>query len=257
MMGRCPVGGGKCEKECAVLEVEDELECSCGCSKHDHDQCQEKRSSHSWNRESCECECRDQSLQRQCLESPGKLWDSSSCSCICQHQDSCEKGLIFNSKSCLCEPTDTFLEDIEKSEIVKEDRDIIIIAEESDAIAYLVTHWIEIVIIIVLATASVILIIVIVLLIRRVEKMKEIINKTTDAASDQTDVHSSRTSPDLEERQIKHPGQKADQSTAKGNGHSPTINNFNPIKTLFNTFFICFRIFHGKCSCALNMELLW
>merc|ERR1712029_639776 len=45
--------------------------------------------------------------------------------------------------------------------------------------------------------------------------MKEIINKTTDAASDLTDVHSSRTSPDMEERQIKHPGQKADQSTAK------------------------------------------
>ena len=28
---RCPLGGGSCQKECATLEVEDELACGCGC----------------------------------------------------------------------------------------------------------------------------------------------------------------------------------------------------------------------------------
>ena len=30
MLGVCPLSGGKCEKQCAVVRVEDELECECG-----------------------------------------------------------------------------------------------------------------------------------------------------------------------------------------------------------------------------------
>ena len=80
MMGKCPVAGGKCDKECASLEVEDEVECECGCVKHLEEECEAKKESHVWSRESCQCECVNQGARRRCLDSPGRLWSSSSCS---------------------------------------------------------------------------------------------------------------------------------------------------------------------------------
>jgi len=201
MMGRCPVGGGKCEKECAVLEVEDEVECSCGCSKHDHDQCEEKRSSHSWNRESCECECRDQSLQRQCLESHAKLWDSSSCSCICQHQESCHTGLIFNPDSCLCEPTATIIDAVETGAVVREDRD----NERKSAIyEYFLKNWIEVIIIISLAICVVILCIICAALLRKIHKLKTIIhNSKTSHVKVASNLYSPCPVSQFESQQVK------------------------------------------------------
>ena len=40
LLGRCPLGGGKCEKECASVEVEDQLECQCGC-RQQAEECRE------------------------------------------------------------------------------------------------------------------------------------------------------------------------------------------------------------------------
>ena len=218
MMGRCPVGGGKCDKECAVLQVEDELECSCGCSNHLHQECSLKSASHTWNSESCECHCKDQTAQRQCMETPGKVWDSSSCSCICQAYEPCFSGLVYNHDSCLCEPTVSAIEDVDKSEVVREDRDSL---ENSNVFYYLVTHWIEVVIIIVLATAIVILVIVIVILMRRLEKMRRVINKSStssDTTSDNTDIYLSNPAPDMDDGQIK---QSSSKSTTKSTGQLP------------------------------------
>ena len=38
------MSGGKCEKECASVEVEDEVECECGCRRKE-EECGEK---HQW-----------------------------------------------------------------------------------------------------------------------------------------------------------------------------------------------------------------
>ena len=220
MMGRCPVGGGKCDKECAVLQVEDEVECSCGCSKHLHQECSLKSSSHSWNSESCECQCKDQTAHRQCMETHGKVWDSSSCSCICQSPESCHNGLAHNDDTCMCEPV-AAIEDVDKSEIVREDRDNVE-NSDSEVFGYLVTHWIEVVIMIVLATAIVILVIVIAILMRRVEKLRRVINKnipSSDTASDNADIYLSNPAPDMDDRQIKQ--QRSSKSTAKSTGQLP------------------------------------
>merc|ERR1712227_152258 len=146
MMGRCPLGGGKRDKQCASLEVEDEVECQCGCSKHLQQQCDQRRESHTWSSESCECQCKDQDAKRQCLETPGKVWDSSSCTCICQAPDTCHTGLIYNSATCVCEPTATISSE-EASAVVRGDRDS---AEDTNFIYnYIHQHWIELIIIII------------------------------------------------------------------------------------------------------------
>ena len=62
MMAKCPVAGGKCEKQCASLEVEDEVECECGCRRKE---CGEKAE---WMSDTCECECKNTVARRECLE---------------------------------------------------------------------------------------------------------------------------------------------------------------------------------------------
>ena len=72
MMGRCPIGGGKCEKECADVEVSF---------------------------------VQDKYHLRQ-LPSPVfqiKVEDHTTCSCGCQQQEeSCSKDQIFNLDACSC-----------------------------------------------------------------------------------------------------------------------------------------------------------
>ena len=84
MLGRCPVGGGQCAKECArlqvdnndnnndnnnnnnnmiIMQVEDEVECGCGCPAHLQADC--SGPGHAFNKEACQCECRDQAARRR------------------------------------------------------------------------------------------------------------------------------------------------------------------------------------------------
>ena len=174
MMGRCPVGGGKCDKQCAVLQVEDEVECSCGCSKHLHQECSLKSSSHTWNSESCDCQCRDQTAHRQCMETHGKVWDGSSCSCICQSPESCHTGLVYNHDTCLCEPTAP-VEVVETGAVVREDRDNL---NNNTLYAYFIRNWIEVAIITSLAICVVTLCIVCAALLRKIHKLKTILRNS-------------------------------------------------------------------------------
>jgi len=55
LLARCPLGGGKCEKECASVEVEDHLSCTCGCRVQE-DEC---RGDQAFSSSTCSCTCRD------------------------------------------------------------------------------------------------------------------------------------------------------------------------------------------------------
>jgi len=160
MMGKCPVGGGKCDKECAILEVEDEEECECGCAKHLEEECGSKKESHMWSRESCECQCKDQEARRRCLDSPGRLWSSSSCSCLCNTLSSCPTGLSHDPATCTCQPARASLQ--APAPGPREDRDTTL----------LLPHWTETLVILVLASLVVILAIFCGALLRRIHNLK-------------------------------------------------------------------------------------
>ena len=176
MMGKCPVGGGKCDKECATLQVQDEVECECGCGKVEKEACEAKKETHVWSRDTCECGCRDQEARRQCGERPGKVWDASSCSCICQGPDSCHTGLEYNHQTCSCQPSLKLSEGAaETSAVVREDRGS---QDQSAIYKYLQQNWVEIIIIIVLSTTIVILLVTCIALIRKITHLKTMINST-------------------------------------------------------------------------------
>jgi len=176
MMGKCPVGGGKCDKECASLQVEDEVECECGCSKHVQATCQEKQKSHVFNKDTCECQCKDQDARKKCFETPGKVWDSSSCSCICGQDTTCHTGLEYNFDTCMCQPV-AQVDQAETSAVVRDDRDSHI-TSASDIYKYVYQNWIEVVIIIALATISVILSIICAALLRKIHVLKTVIQNS-------------------------------------------------------------------------------
>ena len=169
MMGKCPVAGGKCDKECASLEVEDEVECECGCARHLEEECEVKRESHVWSKESCGCECRDQEARRQCLESPGRIWSSSSCSCLCNSITSCPTGLTQDPITCTCQPG-IASQQIADTGVAgpREDRDT----------AHLLPPWLDTVLIIGLASLTVLLSIVCVALLRRIHNLKTQLRNT-------------------------------------------------------------------------------
>ena len=162
MMGKCPVAGGKCDKECASLEVEDEVECQCGCAKHLEEECEAKKESHVWSRESCQCECVDQGARRRCLDSPGRLWSSSSCSCLCNTLTSCPTGLSHDPATCTCQPGTDSLQGPPGPGGGREDRDTV----------YLLPHWTETIVISVLASLVVVLAILSGALLRRIHNLK-------------------------------------------------------------------------------------
>ena len=162
MMGKCPVAGGKCDKECASLEVEDEVECECGCAKHLEEECEAKKESHVWSRESCQCECVDQGARRRCLDSPGRLWSSSSCSCLCNTLTSCPTGLSHDPATCTCQPGTDSLQGPPGPGGPREDRDTV----------YLLPHWTETIVISVLASLVVVLAILSGALLRRIHNLK-------------------------------------------------------------------------------------
>jgi len=175
MMARCPVGGGKCDKECAMLQVQDELECECGCGQGEQEACAARSRSHLWSEESCQCRCRDQGARRDCGERPGSVWDDSSCSCICQGPDTCHTGLEWSELTCACVPSLRLEEAAETSAVVREDRGS---QDQSLVYRYLQHHWVETIIIIVLSTTIVILLVTCIALIRRITHLKTMISST-------------------------------------------------------------------------------
>ena len=175
MLARCPVGGGKCEKQCASLEVEDEVECQCGCPKHLEQECLAKVETHSWSRETCGCECRDEKERRSCLESGGKVWDSSSCSCLCPLSlQTCSSGLRLDLSSCSCLP-DHLAGQIETRGAAREDRES---QDTSSLTTYLLSRWIEVLVIGLLAFTAVLLAILCGVFLRRIHQLKTQLNNT-------------------------------------------------------------------------------
>ena len=175
MMAKCPVAGGKCEKQCASLEVEDEVECECGCAKHLEEECRAKVETHSWSRETCDCQCRDEKERRSCLESPGKVWDSSSCSCVCPLSlQTCASGLRLDPTSCSCLP-DHLGGQIESRGAPREDRHS---QDTSSLTTYLLSSWIEICVIALLAFTVVLLAILCGVFLRRIHHLKTQLNNT-------------------------------------------------------------------------------
>ena len=236
MMGKCPVGGGKCDKECASLQVEDEVECECGCSKHVQATCQEKPSTHMFNKDTCECQCKDQDARKKCFETPGKVWDSSSCSCICGQDTTCHTDQEFYNDTCTCQLV-TQISQAETSAVVRDDRDSQedrqIDISSSDLVNYLHQHWVEMVIIIVLATISVILSIICVVLLKHVNNLKKIVSDDKSAhetKSFETDVCSSCPTSVEDDRDIK---QKSSHLGVKNSGQSSFCNIFHKLLAFY------------------------
>jgi len=161
ILGKCPVSGGKCEKECASVEVEDEVECECGCRRKE---CGEKAE---WMSDTCECECKNTVARTECLEG-GYVWDSKQCRCGCPHTTSCNSGMEFNQATCSCQPSISFNE----VQIVERE-------ERSDPKVFIT--W-EYIVIIILGILNIFLVIIICYLTGRVQKLKSC-NSTTHLPS--------------------------------------------------------------------------
>ena len=169
MMAKCPVAGGKCEKQCASLEVEDEVECECGCAHHLEEECRAKASTHSWSRESCGCECRAEEERRRCVERGGRVWDSSSCSCLCPPSlQTCPEPLTLHLPTCSCQPDHLGGRPVSR-EAPREDRQS---QHNSTLITYFLSNWIETIVIALLAFTSVLLAILCGVFLRRIHHLK-------------------------------------------------------------------------------------
>ena len=99
MIGKCGVSVGKCEKECAVVSVEEDTECGCGCQT-DRFEC-EAKGLHIFKPELCVCECRDSEVKRQCLQQ-GRTWQEESCQCGCNQELTCPDGSELFRTTCMC-----------------------------------------------------------------------------------------------------------------------------------------------------------
>merc|ERR1719239_958663 len=76
LLARCPLGGGSCDKECATVEVEDEVACGCGC-RLEPSSCRSE--DQEWREETCSCQCLCPPTS-PCP--PDQTHDPSSCSCL-------------------------------------------------------------------------------------------------------------------------------------------------------------------------------
>ena len=176
MMAKCPVAGGKCEKQCASLEVEDEVECECGCADHLEQECLAKAETHSWSRESCGCQCRAEEERRRCVETAGRVWDPSSCSCLCPPSlQTCSPGLRLDLPTCSCQPDHRGGQAGSRDSQPREDRHS---QDSSSLLAYFLSHWIEIILIASLAFIAVILAILCGVFLRRIHHLQTQLSNT-------------------------------------------------------------------------------
>jgi len=103
LLARCPLGGGSCQKECATLEVEDELACGCGC-RLDPSSCRPE--DQEWREETCNCQCKDKAAITSCLQG-GRAWDHQTCRCLCPPSDPCPEDHNQDPVTCSCGPATT------------------------------------------------------------------------------------------------------------------------------------------------------
>jgi len=162
ILGKCPVSGGKCEKECASVEVEDEVECECGCRKKE---CGEKAE---WMSDTCECECKDSVGRTECLEG-GYVWDSTQCQCGCPAILSCHSGMEFSMDTCQCQPS------IHTQDIQTLERE-----ERSEAQSIITWEYITIA---VLSIVIVICLLIIIILLRKISYLKSNMQKSSKLIS--------------------------------------------------------------------------
>jgi hypothetical protein len=175
MVGRCGVSVGKCEKECAVVSVEEHTECGCGCQL-DRGDC-EASGLHKFKKELCACECRDTEAKRRCLEQ-GRTWAEASCTCGCPAVLSCTSGSAYSPTTCMCEPV------TEAVNVDEEDR-----APRSSGSALLSG---EIIIIGVLLGLILIMLMIIFSLINKLQSVRRRmkLRKMTEEAQDNGDIYS-------------------------------------------------------------------
>ena len=171
----------------------------------------------------------------------------SSCTCICQAPETCHTGLIYNSATCMCEPTATISSE-EASAVVRGDRDS---AEDTNFIYnYIHQHWIELIIIIILATIIVFLCIIIASLLLKLYKLKTMITKgvRVETDSDGTDSYiaaSPDNQSDDDNDDVADIKQRSLHLTVKNTGQS----SFFSEKYLFLSIINHFRIF---CCCFFS-----
>merc|ERR1712168_1669816 len=189
ILGKCPVSGGKCEKECASVEVEDEVECECGCRR---EVCGEKAE---WMSDTCECECKDSVGRTECLES-GYVWESTQCQCGCSAILSCHSGMEFSKETCQCQPT-IFKQDIQTAEI-----------KDGNYHCLEFFKW-EHIVICILSFAIFILLIIIITLSRRVQTLKNCPSSTHTPSELSKNLYAQ--CPVYENKRYINPTSKADQ----------------------------------------------
>ena len=144
ILGKCPVSGGKCEKECASVEVEDEVECECGCRRKE---CGEKAE---WMSDSCDCECKDSDGMAECVEG-GNVWDSTQCQCVCSATLSCMPGMEYDQDTCSCHP--------------------VVTAHDSDITVITVIRW-EYIVITILSIILIIFMLIIISLLFKINNLR-------------------------------------------------------------------------------------
>merc|ERR1711892_921310 len=162
MMGKCGIGRGKCEKECAEVSVEEHIDCQCACTLTE-EICESE--THQLNKNVCTCECKDIIGKRACLDQV-KIWDENSCKCGCPAVFSCSVGTEYSDNTCACEVVD------KATEMAKIDDNRIPRSNATNHITW------EIVIIGLLLGIILILLMIISLLISRLRRVKHIIRVT-------------------------------------------------------------------------------
>merc|ERR1719365_80812 len=159
LLARCPLGGGSCQKECATLEVEDELACGCGC-RLEPSSC--RLEDQEWREETCSCHCRDTAATTACLQG-GRAWDHQSCQCLCPPSDPCPEDHTHDPVTCTCVAPAVHPQQREEREEKQEE-------QQQEQERWLPLNW-EHPVILTLASLNVLLIFIIVLLVRRHRKM--------------------------------------------------------------------------------------
>ena len=186
MMGRCGIGSGRCDKECADVILEEHIACECACTLS-KEICESD--THRYNSDMCKCECKDILDKRECLDQ-GKTWDESSCKCGCPTVFSCSVGTEYSNSTCACE----VMENNSEMKQMKDNR-----IPRSNNPSFIT--W-EMVIIGILLGIILILFMIIFLLISRLKRMKLIIiRRGARSGEDQEDTeeHYEITKIDIEE----------------------------------------------------------
>jgi len=98
ILGKCGLGAGRCEKECAHTLIEEHLECGCECGIK-KEECESV--THKFRSETCGCECRDYEGKRKCLNQ-GRSWSDKTCSCGCPQDNTCPVGISYDDIECMC-----------------------------------------------------------------------------------------------------------------------------------------------------------